>query len=183
MNSAVFGKPTENLMKHRDINVVTANKRRSCLVSGPNYHTTKCFSENLLAIEMREIKVKMKKRIYLGLSILEISNEFWYDYIEPNYKNNAKLYYIDNLIIHIRNKDVYKDIANDIEKRFHTSNNETERPLPKCKNKKVKERMKEELGGKIMAEFVGLRPKAYSYLIDNGSSHKKAEGKKKCVIK
>ena len=71
MNNSVFGKTMENVRKHRDIKLVTPNKRRHYLVSKPNYHTTKCFSEDLLAIEMNKIKVKMNKPVYLGLSILE----------------------------------------------------------------------------------------------------------------
>ena len=69
MNNAVFGKIMENVRKHRDIKLVTTDKRRNHLVSEPNYHTTKWFSEKLLAIEMKKTKVKMNKPIYLGLSI------------------------------------------------------------------------------------------------------------------
>ena len=65
MNNAVFGKTIENVRKHRDIKLVTTNKRRNQLVSEPNYHAIKCFSENLLAIEMKKTKVKMNKPIYL----------------------------------------------------------------------------------------------------------------------
>ena len=89
----------ENVRKHRDIKLVTTDKRRNQLVSKPNYHTTKWFSENLLTIEMKITKVKMNKPVYLGLSILENSKtlryEFWYDYIKPNYGDNAKLCYMD----------------------------------------------------------------------------------------
>ena len=85
MNNSVFGKTIENVRKHRDIKLVTTDKRRNQLVSEPNYHTTKCFSGNLLAIEMKKIKVKMNNPVYLGLSILQISKtlmyEFWYDFI------------------------------------------------------------------------------------------------------
>ena len=73
MNNSVFGKTMENVRKHRDIILVTTDKRRNQLVSEPNYHATKWFSENLLTIEMKKIKVKMNKPVYLGLSILEIS--------------------------------------------------------------------------------------------------------------
>ena len=76
MNNSVFGKTMENIRKHRDIKLVTTDKRRNQLVSEPNYHTTKWFSENLLAIEMKMTKVKMNKPVYLGLSILEISTNF-----------------------------------------------------------------------------------------------------------
>ena len=89
MNNAVFGKTMENVRKHRDIKLVTTDKKRNRLLSEPNYHTKKWFSEKLLAIEMKKTKVKMNKSIYLGLSILEISktlmHEFWYDYMKPKY--------------------------------------------------------------------------------------------------
>ena len=79
--------------------------------------------------------------------------------------------------------DFYEDIANDVEDRFDTSNYEVNRPLPMRKNKKVIGLMKDELGGKIITEFVTLRPKTYSYLTDDGKEDKKAKGTKKCVIK
>ena len=63
----------ENVRKHRDIKLVTTDKRRNQLVSESNYHTTKWFSENLLAIAIKKAKVNMNKPVYLGLSILEIS--------------------------------------------------------------------------------------------------------------
>ena len=95
MNNAVFGKTVENLRKHRDIKLVTTDKRRNQLVSEPNYHTTKWFSENLLAIEIKKTKAKMNKPVYLGLPILQISKtmmyEFWYDYMKPKYGDKVKL--------------------------------------------------------------------------------------------
>ena len=76
----------------------------------------------------------------------------------------------------IKTEDFYKDIADDVEKRFDTSNYECDRLLPKGKYKTVIELMKDELRGKIMREFVALRPKTYSYLMDDGRSDKKAKG-------
>ena len=73
MNNSVVGNTMETVRKHRDIKLVTTDKRRNQLVSEPNYHTIKYFSENLLAIELKKIKVKMNKPVYLGFSILEIS--------------------------------------------------------------------------------------------------------------
>ena len=105
--------------------------------------------------------------------------------MKPKYGDNVKLCYTDtdSLIIYIKTEDFYEDIANDVEKRFDTSNYEIDRPLPTGKNKKVIELMKDELGGKIMTEFVTLRPKTYAYLMDDDSEVKKANGTKKCVIK
>ena len=146
-------------------------KRRNYLVPEPNYHTTKFFTENLLPLEIKKRQIDLNKPVYLGLPILELSKiliyEFWYDYDIECTKAD----------------DIYKDIAEDVETRFDTSNDELDRPLAKGKNKKVIGLMKDELGGKIMIKFVGLRAKTYSYFIDYGSEDKKAKGTKKCAIK
>ena len=89
----------------------------------------------------------------------------------------------DSFIMNIKAEDFYKDIANDVKKRFDTSNYEVDWPLSTVKNKKVIGLMKDELGGRIIAEFVALRPKTYSYLTDDCKEDKKAKGTKKCVIK
>ena len=80
MNNSVFGKTMENIRKHRDIKIVTTDKKRSKLVSEANYHTINLISEDLLIIEMKKTKVKMNKPIYLGLSILEISKILMYEF-------------------------------------------------------------------------------------------------------
>ena len=72
MNNSLFGKTMENVRKHGDIKLVTNDKRTNQLVSEPNYHRTEWFSEDLLTIEMKKIKVKMNKLVYLGLPILEM---------------------------------------------------------------------------------------------------------------
>ena len=85
MNNSVFGKTMENVRNHRDIKLVTSDKRRKRLVSEPNYHFHKKFSDHLMAIEMKKIRLKMTKPLYLGMSMLDISKilmyKFWYDYI------------------------------------------------------------------------------------------------------
>ena len=183
MNNSVSGKTMENIRKHREIKLVKTDKRRNQLVSEPNYHTTKWFSECLLAIEMKKIKVKMNKSVYLSLSILEISKtlmyEFWYDYIKPKYQNNAKLCYMDtdSFVINIKTEDFYEDITVCVDKRFDTSNYEVNRPL--STGKKVIGLMKDDLGGRgvgIMTEFAALGPKTNSNLIDYGKNDKKAKG-------
>ena len=177
MNNAVFGNTMENVRKHRDIRSVTTDKRRNQLASEPNYYTPKYFSENLMAVEMKKARVKMNKAIYLGMSILVISKtlmyEFWHDYIKPKYqgscnkrsctkrsctRNRAELCYMDtdSFIIYIKSEEFYKEIANDVEKWFDTSNYDEndKRPLPIGKNKKVIGLFKDELGAEIMKELV-----------------------------
>ena len=160
MNNAVFGKTMENIRKHRDIKLVTTDKKRNKLVSEPNYHTINYISEDLSIIEVNKTGVRMNKPVYLGLSILDISKtlmyKFWYDYMKPKYNDNVKLCYMDtdSFIMNIKTEDFYKDIPNDVENRFDTSNYEVNRPLPTGKNKKVIGLTKDELGGKIITEFV-----------------------------
>ena len=128
MNNSVFGKTMEKVRKYRHFKLVPTDKRRNQLVSEPNYHTTNWFSENLLAIEMKKTKIKKNKPVYLRLSILENSKtlmyEFWYVYMKPKYNDNVKLCYIDtdSFIMRIKTEDLYKDIADDVKKRFDTSN-------------------------------------------------------------
>ena len=189
MNNSVFGKTMENVPNHRDIKLVTKNQKRNKLVSEPNYHTSKHFSEDLMAIEMRKTKVVMSEPVYLGQAILDISKtlmyEFWYDYLKPKYGDKVKLCYMDSFIVHIETEDFYKDIAMDVDKWFDTSayDKDDNRPLPIRKNKKVIGKFKDELKGKIMTENCNARAKTYAFRYDNDKENKKAKGTKKCVIK
>ena len=126
----------------------------------------------------------MNKPVYIEIG-KTLMHEFWYDYMKPKYGHNVKLCYMDTdrFIMHIKTEDFYKDIAHGVEKGFDTSNYEVNRPFPTGKNKKVIGLMKDELGRKIMTEFVALRPKTYSYLADDCKEDKKGKGTKKCVIK
>ena len=118
-----------------------------------------------MTIEMKKIKVKMNKPIYLGMSISDISKtlmyEFLYDCIKPKYHNKAILCYVDtdSFVIHIKTDDFYEDIVDDFKEWFDTSNYDNNRPLPIGKNKKVIGLVKYELGGKIMTELLGLKQK------------------------
>ena len=117
------------MRKHRDINYQlnlkretkeTTETRRNYLVSGPSYHATKFFTENLLPTEIRKTQILMNKSVYLGLPILDLSKtviyEFWYDYVKPKYGENAKLCYTDtySFIVHVKTDDIYKDFLEDV---------------------------------------------------------------------
>ena len=80
--------------------------------------------------------------------------------------------WIQRALLFMWKRDIYKDIAEDVEKRFDTSNYEIDIPFPKGKNEKVIGLMKDELGGQIMKEFFGLRAKTYSYLKENDDENK-----------
>ena len=182
MNNSVFGKTMKNVRKHRYIKLVTTEEKRIKLVSETNYHKTKQFLENLLAIEMKKAKVKMNKPVFKKLMY-----EIWYDYIKPKYKNKAKLCYMDtdSFVINIFTEDCFEDINNDVERLFDTSNYDEndKRPLQTGVIKKVIGMFKDELGGKIMKEFCTLRGKTYAYLMDDVSEKKKKKRNKKVCNK
>ena len=185
MNNSVFGKTMENVRKYRDIKLVRTDKKINKLVSEPNFHTMKLIDDKLAIIEMKKVKVKRNKPIYLGMLILDISKismyEFWYDYIKDQDDERANLCYTDtdSFIINVKTKAFYKDISENVNERFDTSNYIHNRPLPMGVNKKVLGLMKDELGGGIITEFVALRPKAYSYKTEDNIELNKGKGKGK----
>ena len=190
MNNSVFGKMMENIRKHRNIKLVMAEEKYLKIVMKPNFKSRVRFGENLMGCETWKVKVIMKKPVYLGQVILDLSKiimyEFHYDYMRPKCKDPHLCYMdTDSLIYNIKTEDFYADIANDVEEMFDTSRYDKKdaRPLPIKKNKKVIGLMKDELGGKIMTEFIALRPKLYSYKKLDGEEDKKCKGIKKCVIK
>ena len=141
MNNAVFGKTVKNERKNGNIKLVTTKRRRNYLVSEPNYHNRKFFTENSLAIEMRKNEMLINKPVYVDLSKLDLSKtvmcEFWYDYVKAKYVENRKRRYMntDCFIVLVKIDDVYKDLLEDVETRFCTSIFELERTLSKGKNK------------------------------------------------
>ena len=109
---------------------------------------------------MTKIQILTNKAVYLGLSILDLSNteiyEFWYDYVKPKYGGKSNLCYMDSdsFIVYVKIDDIYEDITEDVE-----SNYELEMPPPKVRNKKITGLMKDKLCGKIITEVSGLRAK------------------------
>ena len=93
------------MRNHRDIKLVTSNKRRKRLVSEPNYHSHKKSSDNLMAIEMKKTRVKMTKPLYLGISISDISKMLMYDFgtiILTQRMETKQNYDTDSFIINIK---------------------------------------------------------------------------------
>ena len=189
MNNSVFGKTMENIRKHRDIKLVNNKEDYLKQVIKRNFKGGVLMGENLMSCEMGKVKVKMNKPVYLGQAISDLSKtimyEFHYDYMKRKYdEKSLKLLYMDtdSLVYDIKTEDIYKDIAEDVETRFDTSGYEPNRLLLIGKNKKVIGLMKDELGGKIIKEFIGLRPKMYSYQVEEYEP-KECKGIKKCVVR
>jgi len=191
MNNSVFGKTMENIENRVDVRLVTDPKKAIALAAKPNYDSRTIFDENLIAIHMKRTKLVYNKPIYLGMCILDLSKtlmyDFHYNYIKAKYDDRAKLLFTDtdSLCYEIQTEDFYVDISTDVESRFDTSDYPVDfiaEGFPVGKNKKVIGMFKDEVGGKQIEEFVGLRAKLYSYKMFEGEETKKCKGVKKAVI-
>ena len=165
MNNRVFEKKMENIRNHKDMKLVTCVQKYQRYVMKPNFKDGYPFSKHLFAVEMGKTEIKMNKLVYLGKAMLDLSKtlmyEFHYNYMRPKYGSKVRLCFMDtgSFVYEIEAEDFYRDIAKEMKERFDTSrcSKEDNRPLPIRVNKKVIGIMKDELGGKIMREFVALR--------------------------
>ena len=181
MNNSVFGKTMENIRNRVDVKLVNTKEKLIKLVAKPNFRSRKIFSENLVSVHMKKTSLTMNKPVYLGMCILDLSKtimyDFHYNYIKPKYGEKAKLLFsdTDSLMYEIETEDFYKDISGDVKDRFDTSDYPENHPsgIPTGINKKVLGMMKDEAAGKIIKEFVGLRAKLYSFIMDDGGEIKK----------
>ena len=191
MNNSVFGKTIENIRNRVDIKLITDKKKARKLAAKPNFNHCNIFSENFVAIHMKKTELTFDKPVYLGMTILDLNKtliyNFIYDYIKQKYKDKAKLLFTDtdSLMYEIQTEDFYKDISEDVKHKFDTSDYPPNHPsgIPSGVNKKVLGMFKDEAGGKVIDEFVGLRAKSYSYKMSEGEESKKCKGVKKLVIK
>ena len=191
MNNSVFGKTMENIRNRVDVKLVNDRKKAEKLVAKPSFKHCNIFSENLISIHMKRKELTFNKPIYLGMCILDLSKtlmyDFPYNYIKQKYGNKAKLLFTDtdSLMYEIQTEDFYKDISKDVKDRFDTSDYPPNHPsgIPSGFNKKVLGMFKDEVMGRVIDEFVGLRAKSYSYKMFEGEETKKCKGIKKSVVK
>ena len=190
MNNSVFGKTMENIRNRVDVRLVGNREKAQKLIAKPNLKHWICFDENLIGIHLKRIKLVFNKPVYCGMSILDLSKtmiyDFHYNYIIPKFGKKQKLLFTDtdSLCYEIETEDFFADIAGDVKELFDTSNFDKNHPSGiQGKNKKVPGMMKDEAGGKIIEEFVGLRSKLYSYKMFEGKEEKKCKGIKKVVVK
>ena len=190
MNNSVFGKTMENIRNRVNVKLVNTEEKFKKLVAKPNYKGRKIFNENLVSVHMKKTSLTMNKPVYLGMCILDLSKtimyDFHYNYIKPKYGEKAKLLITDtdSFMYEIQTEDFYKDISEDVKNRFDTSDYPENHPsgIPTGINKKVLGMFKDEAAGKNIIEFIGLRSKLYSFLMEDGGENKKCKGIKKQVV-
>ena len=191
MNNSVFGKTIENIRKRQNIHLIDNRKKALKLSSRPNFDRCTIFDKHLIAVHMKNTEVYFNKPVYVGQAILDLSKtlmfNFHYNYIKKKYHNKAELLFTDtdSLMYQIKTKDFYKDINSDVMDKFDTSDYPTnhESGIQTGVNKKVIGMFKDEVAGKQITHFVGLRPKLYNYKVENEKELKKCKGIKKNVVK
>ena len=191
MNNAVFGKTMENIRNRVNIKLVNSREQLRKLAAKPSFKgPPNIFNENLISVHMKKTSLTMNKPVYLGMCILDLSKiimfDFHYNYIKPKYGNNAKLLFTDtdSFLYEIQTEDFYKDISGDVRDKFDTSDYPENHPsgIPSGINKKVLGKFKDEVAGKNIKEFVGLRSKLYSFIMEEGKENKRCKGVKKQVV-
>ena len=191
MNNSVFGKTIENIRKRQSVEIMDDRKKALKLSSKPNFDRVTIFDEHLVAVHMKETEVYFNKPIYVGQAILDLSKTlmfgFHYNFIRKKYGNKAELLFTDtdSLMYLIQTDDFYSDIKHDIRKKFDTSDYPENHPsgIKTGVNKKVIGKFKGEAAGKQITYFVGLRPKLYTFKVEEKGETRKAKGVKKNVIK
>ena len=186
MNNSVFGKTMENIRNRVDIKLVNDDEQAEKLSAKPNFDHCSIFffCEDLVAIHMKKTRLVYDKPVYLGMCILDLSKalmyDFHYNYIRHKYGEKAKVLFpgTDSLMYEIETEDFYRDINADVERRFDTSDYPPDYPsgIPSGFNKKVLGMFKDEAGGKVIDEYVGLRAKLYSYKMFEGAESKNVRG-------
>ena len=187
MNNSVFGKTMENVRKRIDLKLVSEKKKLSNCTKKPQFLRTTIITPDLVAVRSLVTRIKLNKPIYVGFCILDISKilmyEFHYDVIKQQYNNNATLCFTDtdSLLYHITTEDIYRDMAAQAN-LYDTSDYPEEHYLYNTVNKKVLGKMKDELAGTPVSEFVGLRSKMYSVKTRDGE-RKTAKGISRATIR
>lgn len=189
MNNAVFGKTMENVRRRINIHLLRTEEEEDRILlatAKPTYVRHVLFDNGLAAVENRKTKVMLTKPVYVGMSVLELSKElmydFYYTHIKALYGDRARMLYTDtdSLVLQLTTDDLYADMAQQLHS-YDTSNFPQDHPLHSQINKKVVGKFKDELGGRLMTEFVALRSKMYCF--DSEENGRRAKGVKKTVTK
>ena len=179
MNNSVFGKTMEIIRNRVDVELVNDKEQAEKSTAKPNFNQCNIFCEDLVAIHMKKMRLVFDKPVYLGMCILDLSKtlmyDFHYNHMKQKYGDKAKLLFTDtdSFVYEIETSDFYENISADVKGKFDTSNypSDYSSGIPTGFNKEVLGMFKDEAGGEIIDEFVGL--KKQSYILTKCSTVKK----------
>ncbi|MES9903030.1 MAG: hypothetical protein ABW168_10140 [Sedimenticola sp.] len=189
MNNSVFGKLMECQRKHVDVTLTNSQRKLNKLTAKPTFREFRIFNDSLVGVHCKRNKVLVNRPLYAGQSVLDLSKvlmyQFWYGYLKRNYGNQVTLLMCDtdSYLFHVQTEDIYADMKEDSQ-NFDTSNYPTYHVLHSTENKKVPGKFKDELNGKIITKFCGLRSKMYAVCHDTDDGDveiKKAKGIQKAT--
>ena len=179
LNNCIYGESIENIRKRINANLVNNKKKYQKVNNKPNFVSQKILDQNFVAVHYSKKVLTLNKPIYVGFCILELSKllmyQFHYDYVLKKF--NAKLLFtdLDSLVYEIKNGNVYEQCFKDRD-LFDFSGYPKDSIYFDDSNKKVLGKMKDELNGSKIDEFVGLKIKMYSLLARNDKEVNKAKG-------
>ena len=189
MNNAVYGKTMENVRKHMDFELVSSQVRLQKCINSPTYQGCHIINEELVGVSKIKAKLVLNKPIYLGMTILDLSKvhmySFYYDILKARYKDDVRLIYTDtdSCVIQTFTEDIYEDWKG-IKDYMDFSGYDKNHPCYDATNKKVLGKFKDEMDGKIITNFIALRPKMYCLKVFNEQkAEKKAKGVPKLKVK
>ena len=180
MSSAVYGKTIGNLKNRIDVRLARNKKDYLKRTPKPSHMSQKTFVIDLVVICKSKVPLTFNKAACVGMCILDLSKvlmyEFHHDYVKNKLCNSSKLSFTDtdNLMYEIKMEDAYEDFSKD-KKMFNFSNFSAKSKYYDYSNKLVFGKMKDKTGGVAIEELVGLKPKMYSFLLNDSSDHKKAK--------
>ena len=189
LNNAVFGKTMEDKRKHLDFEIVSDERRFMKCVNNPSFKHSHIINENLVGVEKQKPKLKLDKPIFIGMSFLDLSKQhmykFYFDVMKPKYGDNIRMVYTDtdSFVFHTKTDDIYQDLK-EINDEMDFSGYDKNHKCYDASNKKVLGKFKDEVDGKIIAGFIGLRPKCYAFKIQgDDTEYKKCKGTSKNTVK
>ena len=191
LNCSCFGKLCENQRRRVDVTLTNSERKLSRLAARPTFKECRIFNESLVGVHCKRAKVLISKPVYAGQSILDLSKmlmyTYFYRYLKRKYANQCRLLCTDtdSFLFEVQTPDFYKTMKQDSQ-YFDLSGYPKDSPFYSSTNHKVPGVFKDEMNGKIIKKFCGLRSKMYAILYqeegENEVEMKKAKGIAKASI-
>ena len=186
LNCSVFGKLLECQRKQRSVFLTNSPSKLAKMTAKPLFQECRIFNEHLVGVHCKKSKVTINRPIYAGQVVLDLSKclmyDFFYNYLKRKYQRHCQLLMTDtdSLLFRVQTNNIYEDFKED-EEYFDFSDYCTDHFLYSERNKKVPGKFKDELNGRLISKFCGLRSKMYAFTFDD-KEKKTAKGISKSTI-